>query len=87
MNHDELIVAIIGLVITWTGSVIALVVWLTGKFRYLEKAIYREMDKHRREDDHQFNAHTTRIQRLEIKAFGFTGPNGGALRDNGETFP
>ncbi len=32
------------------------------------------MDKHRIEDDRQFRAHGTKIQRLELKAFGFTGP-------------
>lgn len=67
-----LVLAIIGAVITWTASVISLVVWLTGKFRYLEKTIYREMDKHRREDDNQFRSQGTRIQRLEIKIFGYT---------------
>lgn len=75
MNESAtLIVAIIGLIITWTGSVIFLVLWLTGKFRSLEKALYREMDKHRREDDRQFGNHAVKIQRLEIKVFGFTGP-------------
>lgn len=75
MNEQVMLVlAIGGAVITWTASVISLVVWLTGKFRSLEKVIYREMDKHRREDDDQFKIQGTKIQRLEIKAFGFTGP-------------
>lgn len=74
--HDTatLTLAIIGALMTWTGSVIALVMWLTGKFRSLERTIYHEMDKHRREDDRQFGSQGTRIQRLEIRAFGFTGP-------------
>lgn len=67
-----LTVAIIGALITWTGSVVSLVMWLTGRFRTLEKIIYQEMDRHRREDDVQFRAHGTKIQRLELKAFGFT---------------
>lgn len=70
----ELMVIIIGALITWTGSVISLVIWLTSKFRYLEQTIYREMDKHRREDDKQFDDHGRKIQRLELRAFGFSGP-------------
>lgn len=72
--HDtaSLILAIIGAVITWTASVISLVVWLTGKFRYLEKTIYVEMDKHRNEDDEQFEELRSRTMRLEIKAFGYS---------------
>lgn len=71
-----LIVTIILAMITWTATVASLVLWLTSKFRALEKALYREMDKHRREDDRQFNVHATRIQRLELRAFGFSAPNG-----------
>lgn len=83
MNENAtLIVAIIGLIITYTGSVIFLVLWLTGKFRFLEKALYREMDKHRREDDVMFARHTGKIQRLEIKLFGFTGPAADPVLDD-----
>lgn len=67
-----LTLAIIGAVITWTASIISLVIWLTSKFRYLEKTIYREMDKHRRDDDAMFRYQGTKIQRLEIGVFGFT---------------
>lgn len=73
-DTSMLILAIVGSVLTWTGSIIALVIWLTGKFRELEKLVYREGDKHRREDDIRFRLHGTKIQRLELKAFGFTGP-------------
>lgn len=59
--------------ITWTVTVVSLVIWLTGKFSSLEKVIYREMDKHRTEDDRQFRAIGTKVQRLELRAFGFTG--------------
>ncbi len=73
MNESaSLTLAIIGAVITWTGSVIALVIWLTGKFSSMESVFYGEMDKHRREDDRQFSIHATKIQRLELKSFGFT---------------
>lgn len=48
------------------------VLWLESRFRQLEKTIYREMDKHRREDDKQFDDQGRRIQRLELNAFGFT---------------
>ncbi len=69
-----LVLAIIGFMLTWTTSIVCLVVWLTTKFRDLEKVMYREMDKHRIEDDRQFRIQGTKIQRLELKAFGFTGP-------------
>lgn len=74
MSEPMLVLSIIGALITWTASVVSLMMWLTGKFRDLEKALYREMEKHRREDDAQFDEHKTKIMRLEIKAFGFTGP-------------
>lgn len=74
-----LVLAIIGAVIVWTTSIIGGIIWLTGKFRGLERALYRETDKHRRENDALFTNHLVRIQRLEIKAFGFTGTNGGAM--------
>ena len=46
--------------------------WLSAQFRRLERLIYIEMDKHRRDDDVQFDDHGRRIQRLELKSFGFT---------------
>lgn len=89
MNDTAMLaLAIIGAVITWTTSIVLLVLWLTNKFRSLEKALYREMDKHRREDDVQFNGHSRKLQRLEIKVFGFTAPNGVSLDpEEGPTFP
>lgn len=73
MNEPAtLIVAIIGALIVWTTSVITLSMWLASKFRFLESTIYREMDKHRKEDDRQFNYQGRRIQRVELKVFGFT---------------
>lgn len=72
--HDtaSLIIAIMGAILTWTVTIASLVYWLTSKFRFLEGIIYREMDKHRREDDALFKNQGTRIQKLELKAFGFT---------------
>lgn len=72
MSDPSLAMAIVGFMLTWTVSIVSLVVWLTGKFRDLEKIIYREMDKHRTEDDRQFRAIGTKVQRLELRAFGFT---------------
>ena len=72
--HDsmELPFLIFGALATWTGSVIGLVLWLTGRFRSLEAALYRETNSLRWESDRKFNANQTKIQRLEIKVFGFT---------------
>lgn len=80
----QLILAIIGAVVVWTTSIIGGMIWLTGKFRHLEKTIYREAAKH----SVTLYAHNTRIQRLEIKAFGFSGSNGGpVIPDSGDSFP
>lgn len=72
--HDTatLILAILGAALTWTLTIIGFAAWLGEKFRVLERTIYREMDKHRREDDRQFNQQGTKLQRLELKVFGFT---------------
>lgn len=67
-----IVLSILGAIVTWTGTVVALVLWLTGKFRDLEKSFYREMDLHRREDNTLFSDHGNRLQRLELKEFGFT---------------
>lgn len=77
----NLVLAILGAVLVWTTSVIGGMIWLNGKFRSLEGTIYRESEKLRREYDGKFYHHNTRIQRLEIKAFGFTGGNGVVLPD------
>ena len=46
--------------------------WLESRFRKLERLIYVEMDKHRREDDEKFDRLGVKVQRLELKEFGFT---------------
>lgn len=67
-----LVLGIIGALLTWTASVISLIIWLTGKFRSLEKLIYRELQKHQEEDTRQFHDLGTKVQRLELRLFGFT---------------
>lgn len=75
MNDAGMVIlAVVGFLLTWTVTVVSLVVWLTGKFRDLEKIIYHEMDKHRTDDDRQFRTLGTEVMRLKIKVFGFTGP-------------
>ncbi len=69
-----LTLAIISALIVYTGSVISLVMWLNNKFRALEKTFYKELDRRRIVNDGKFFQLGTKIQRLEIKAFGFTGP-------------
>jgi len=80
----QLVLAIIGAVIVWTTSIVGGVIWLMSWFRRLEKTIYRESAKHSAVLYH----YDTRIRRLETKAFGFSGGNGGpVVPDDGETFP
>lgn len=66
------LLSIIGMVGVYTASVVGGVVWLNGKFRSLEKTIYKELEKHAGRNDRLFGQLSTRILRLEIKAFGFT---------------
>lgn len=73
-----LIIAIIGAVIVWTTSVVAMVSWLTGKFRHVEVQIYREGDKLKR----IVNRHSVRLQRLEADTFGVT--HSGEFEDGAE---
>lgn len=68
--HDTatLILAIVGAIIVWTSSVVAMVSWLAGKFRSVEVLIYREGEKINKRVDR----HVVRLQRLEAKTFGVT---------------
>lgn len=68
----QLILAILGFALLWTTTVVGVVVWLESKFRRLEKLFYKELYTHTEEDDSKFENHGRRIQRLEIKSFGFT---------------
>lgn len=70
----ELVLAIIGFLITWTASIFGIMVWLTGKFSDLTATVYRVAERHRRENDVQFDDLGRRVQRLELHAFGFAGP-------------
>lgn len=70
--NAELVIAITGLVIVYTTSVVSLVLWLSSKFRALEVAFYREMDKHREDDAERFTDHAQRLQVLELERLGYT---------------
>lgn len=70
--NAELVVAITGLVLVYTTSVVSLVLWLSAKFRALEVAFQREMDKHRDEDAERFLDHAQRLQVLELERLGYT---------------
>lgn len=67
-----LAIAIVGIVITYTASIVSLVLWLAGKFRGLEATFYRELGKHRDEDSERFREQHDRLYKLELNTFGFT---------------
>lgn len=69
MITTELVLAAIGFLFTWTCTVVTMMIWLSGKFRGLEIAIYKEAAKSHSEIDRL----KSRVQRLEIKIFGYTG--------------
>lgn len=87
-----LVLEAIGLILSIIGSVVAIVIWLNGRFNriYLQhvKAMER-LDRERQVDiDHlrsevlrleregtlRSATNALRVQRLEIKAFGFSAP-------------
>lgn len=67
-----LVLSILGFGVLWTSSIIGGMVWLNAKFRNVEKAIYREDERHRTRNDAEFEETKLRIQRLELRIFGFT---------------
>lgn len=78
MNAEllTLTLAILGVTGAWTASVAALALWLAGRFRELEKLIYREIHEHKEQTDAKLKDHENRISRLEIKTYGFNLPQG-----------
>lgn len=69
---DGNLVSTLAVMATIAGAAGGSMLWLESRFRSMEKLIYREMEKHRQDDDTKFSNHGTRIQRLELKEFGFT---------------
>lgn len=72
MEPGTLVITLITGFFTWTATVVALTLWLHGKFRSLEVAFYRGLGRHRKEIDRVLNEHSGRIQRLEILVTGST---------------
>ena len=46
-------------------------IWLESRFRSVEKSFYKALQDHKTEDQTKFDNHGRRIQRAEIKIFGF----------------
>lgn len=63
-----LVLAIGGALVTWTASVVSLVIWLTGKFRSIEVMMYTEMNKR----DQRAQMLHDRLMILELKVLGVT---------------
>lgn len=57
---------------TIAGAAITSALWLSSRLNAIERLVYKEMDKHSRDDNARFDEHGRRIQRLELKEFGFT---------------
>jgi hypothetical protein len=84
----DLVLAILGAILVWTTSVIGGMIWLNGKFRSIEQTVYKEATRLRHEFDVKHYSLNTRIMRLEMKGFGYSGGNGGPVTpDDGESFP
>lgn len=46
--------------------------WLNSRFSKMEEKFYRALEIHKREDTEKFETQAQKIQRLELRAFGFT---------------
>lgn len=74
----SLIMTILGALLTWTGTVATLTFWLAGKFRDLEKLVYREQQKLDNKYMALFREHGDRLTVLELQVTGVssvTGPH------------
>ncbi len=70
-----LILTISGAVLTYTATVIGIMLWLMARFQANERLVYREVAKTRRMLIRVLNQHSGRITRLELQV------NGSALSD------
>ncbi len=79
MSNVVILLSIIGALGTWTATVATLVYWLSNKFAALERCMLKQMSEHIINNEASFHSVSTRVQRLELKEFGFTvsGTNGG----------
>ena len=68
MPPTEVVIAFFTAFVLWTASVISTVLWLSTKFRSVERLIYSEAAKIM----HRNNQLETRVMRVELKVFGFT---------------
>ena len=71
-NSVTVAMTIIGALGTWTATVAALVYWLSNKFASLEKCMLGQMTEYAQKNAEQFHHIAIRVQRLELKEFGFT---------------
>lgn len=60
--------AVVGGLIVWTTTVVALTMWLSRRFRALESLIYRKINEI---EKHYYRLHT-RLYRIELRVFGST---------------
>ena len=71
-NEVTVVLTLFGVLGTWTATVAALVYWLSNKFASLERCMHKSMAEHIIHNDAVFHQMAIRIQRLELKEFGFT---------------
>lgn len=77
MNESaSLILAVIGALLTWTGTVATLTMWLAGRFRHLEALIYREQKKLDDKYLALFAEHRDRLTVLELQVTGVSSVTG-----------
>lgn len=72
MEQVHLGLLIVSAFVGWTVSVVGATFWLASKFRALEVMFFKALNTHKEEDAETFEENRLRIQRIEMKVFGFT---------------
>lgn len=72
----SLTLAILGALLTWTGTIVTLTMWLAGRFRHLEALIYREQKKLDDKYLALFAEHRDRLTVLELQVTGVSSVTG-----------
>lgn len=79
MSQWEIAVSVATLVVTYTASIVGMILWLSNKFRQLERLIFKEIGwlrkdamEARRMYEKRLEGIGLRLQRVELRVFGFT---------------
>lgn len=72
MEQIHLAFIVLGAFAGWTVTVIGATYWLAQRFRALEIMFYKALNTHKTDDAEAFQEIDRKLQRIEIKLFGWT---------------